>query len=497
MRGALAVAQATWRASRNHVVRGLGGRVPTVAVLVGVCAVVVLVNTGLYRFWSSQIGLILDSVEDAELADRLLSLLVQSSGMTAFAVALLFIALLPPRSRIALAATLAGAHRWTVVVGEVAPVAVVSAVLAVSVQIGTLVYLVSNSPHPSLGAPALVAYLAAMSGAALVTHLGGQSLGVLLRLGDVVGRMLGILVSTILLGLTAADLILAVDRQRETAVGTAWRAVWQAPVPGTGRALLGTLVVLVAAWSLLAVLCRFGAASSTLGGFRRLGSPARWGALPWYVAQPLRELWLWIRHPVTQVSLVLGAGMVALVSVGVRAGVLEPGMASLVLLVVFAASAETAHGRTAGWEWVYTSAGASPWRPLLARFGGLALVQYVLLVAALLVGVPSHLWGEALVAVSPVYLGMFGLAYLAGVAVPFSDSAPLGMFATSFLTLALEGALLWLELSVLGWEGAASLALNVVVCVACLVVSWAVMSARTRSRSRAASRTTVAATDAA
>lgn len=476
-----AVARAGRQSTIRHIVLAVGSRRRATALAVALAAVVVIANIVIAGFYDSLLGDLLGDTglfTDGERA-TVLSTLVTSTCVVGAAIALLVAMIAPPSSRIALASRIAGAGRGAVAVGEFVPAAGAVLLVIVATSAAPIVVTAVHLPLPPLSALALLLASFAFALAAMAVRGGVARLLQRLGLGDAASRAVGALAAVVSVGGVMTDVGLASLHQRDSIAALALHALWGGrAAPETPGDLLSTL----AAFALAAVLAVVAATGTGLKqplevGWKIVGIRS-WGRPSGIHNAVVRELLLYLRHPVTTVSLITLGVLVAAAAAGARAGVVPPLVVVLLFAVLFAAGAETAHGRTRSFAWIHRAAGSPVHARMLAQVGAVGLVQFALFLGAILLAVPLEDVGASLRSSAPTFVALLSLSYFAGVLIPYSEDAPLGAAATSGLVLALEVSWLGLESQLGQIPFALRLALQLAVAAAAITAAIALARRR-------------------
>ncbi|CAN5183202.1 hypothetical protein BH09ACT6_BH09ACT6_17640 [soil metagenome] len=489
------VARAACQIFGNHVSQAVGRR-NVWALAAIVAAAIIGMNALVYGFYSEFLPEIFDPARagadssSAVVAARIA--LVQAQAISSAAVGLIVLVVSPARSGLTITARISGARRGAILVGETVPVLATIVILVVLCGCGACWFMAQRQQLAPIVFAGLLAYSVLCAAVMLAANQVAVFVARLCRFSAQVCRMCGALLG---FGLVSA---LVIDLMRSTLGGelsvsaTLSRELWG------GRALPGDvasagLTVLSAAVLILVYLAVV-ALSSPLTVLEHdpvivaLGRARHPELLVNFV---LREAVLLARHPVSQLSLLSGAVLSALVVLGVGTQYLPAplGFASLALL--FGSVAETTVGRSLPSNWITVGARFPVWRRVAAQYiGGLAVPGLLLLAAtgALLVitgSAGSNDAASSAAAMAVVVLrtlltfaSLSSAAYLGGAVVPYSRAAPAGMVLTSAVSLCGEAVVLYAATSLVDPDSIASAVIE----GASVLVALAAASLITRKR---------------
>jgi hypothetical protein len=435
-----AVAAAACRSSVRHLEDARGSRRRLILALTAVAAMLLIGELVIAGQLHAAVGELLRAATGLSSSqhEHVVGVFVASAVTTSAAFALLLVMVIPPHSRIALAAVVAGAPRSAVAVGEFVPTAV--AVLVVTALVGAAPILAVAASQPAPAATALALVFASAAFAFLVLAVRGAVIAALqsARVADVPARAVGSLVSVTGFGLLLADLLAAATAGRPSVAVQAFALLWRGrSIPDSWLDVVGgAAACLVALASAVGATALGGGAQPLTVGARLIPLRTDHGGGFWSAA--LREAMLHLRHPVTTISLATLLVLIAATAVGVRAGVLPAPAAAVLCALLCASGAETAPGRTRAWGWVRTVAAESVATRVLAQLCGVAVVQGLVLVVALVAVVPADQLASVVPPALPLFAVLMVLAYLAGAVLPYSEHAPVGAAATTGLVLAAE-----------------------------------------------------------
>ncbi|ARC55867.1 hypothetical protein AS850_02080 [Frondihabitans sp. 762G35] len=440
------------RSSVNHLGDHLGGRRS-----LGVAAASILLalaGYGAFTFVSLDrlLGPVLD---DPAAAGRIVAMLPVLLAVPAFAVSLVVAMVMPVSSPLALHARIVGVSRWRCGAAEFLPFAVVTAGLGALSQAGSIAYLAVLSPVPVLAALGLGFLDAAFALLCPVGVLVVQRIASLARLPGYESRWFAMIAATAVAGAALVDLVRwAGDPSPGAAASSVLgrtAVLWGGGAPDGPLAVGGLALVALA----LVIVGSALAAADPAGGYLAGGRPVlRLPALRGRAAQVVAtEVAQWLRDPTARVSLACTVVGDAALVVGVRGGVVDPGIGLTVLVLLSASGAELVVGRTNPVTWLHLVAGRSAPGILLARLAPVVVVMLgTLAVAATASGAAAGsglLLGEAVA----LGAGVLSVAALAGALVPFDPRAPLAMVGTTVVAFVLEIALLVVETAVLRLTG--------------------------------------------
>lgn len=475
------IARSSARSTANYLRKSFSIPLLLPVVMVVVAGFAVAANVGIYAALDSLLGPAFgpDSVLPEADRTRAVGVFVQSQGLADMTVAVLLMMLIPSRSHLAIAARIAGASKWAVAAGETLPVLATLAVVTTSIGIGPFWFIARSQPSPAISMFAFVLLGLFYSVFAFIVRGVGEGIARLARLGDRVAGALGFLLSTVTVALLLVDSIATSLTGKRSLPGRLSAVAWAGEtVPTTWLDVLVTAVALLASLILLVAVLRFSASDGTLPGGWKGFSPATVGHPSHWLNFLTREVVLFVRHPVTQVSTLTVVLLAGLITWGVRSEFLPGGAAAYALAFLFAAGAETAYGRTKQFAWAYALVGYGALRQVMFKFGAVFLVQLALLTSFLIATVPVAELAETLFAVVPTFGSLFALAFLCGTILPYSDSAPIGMSLTSVFVIVAEGILLYLETVVFRLPTVGNAILNVAVLVASIASSVAISARR-------------------
>lgn len=439
-RGAVAVAVASVRATSQHMQRAAGGRGRLWAFGLAVAGVFVAANIAIASFYETTFGVILldSSVLPEDVRSRLLGTFVAGTSLTSAALAMLIVMIAPPVSRVTVAARIAGLPGAAAGVGEFLPQMAALLLIVPATGGAAIGVLSAHQVSPVLTCLALVS--TAVTCALVVLTLRNLVVGAarFARASDVLARSIGTLVAMLLLMVMLAEITAAGLEERASVLAIALDIVWGAPMPSTpSDALLSIGVCLLAAGAACASALSVGV-QQPLAVSWRIVALASSRSPRAFSAWVMREVLLYLRHPVTVVSLLTMLVIIACVSVAVRFVGLPSELALILFAVICAAGAETARGRVQSWSWVYRNAGVTQHRAVLAQLLALLVTQFTLLICAVVAAIPLVEVPSSLAQIAPTFVVLLALSHLAGSFMPYSDDAPVGALATSAVVLVAE-----------------------------------------------------------
>ncbi|NEM92036.1 hypothetical protein [Galbitalea soli] len=455
MSAVVAIARASARGSRAHIVRATGGRRAAALLIAAVLVVVAGVGVLIHAFLAVNLpNLFVDSAHGGEIEPRIAAAresLVQSQLVTGAVLVLALLAFTSAESGLSVAARVAGARPAAIVLGEFLPTAVGIAALVCATQAGPIVFEAQSQPTPVLtGAGLAAAALTVGFGGFAIAQL-GILLARLLRLPASVTRMIGATLGLAAAAVALAQLLASAVAGRASPLGVVTRAAWAGhPLPTTVGAVAITAAAMVIVVGLTALLMGAAPPLAQLGAGPRILRAHRFRRPDALAAFVVREIVLLLRHPVSQLGLLLAVLLCALLATGVRLAGLPLDIAVLGQTLVLAGTAETAAGRSRGWQWILDLAGYPTGRRVIAQYLGAMVPAAVLQaagVAAMVDDPPTFLRVVAPALLSLLTLG--AVAALAGTVVPYSASAPLGMVLTSTVALGGEIGASWVTSSLL------------------------------------------------
>jgi hypothetical protein len=436
------IARASTRQLHNHLTVTLGSNRRLALALVLGAGVIVGMNVLSYEFLASSLpGLFTAAESPGSVVGSARDVLVQSPGTTAAVFALVLLMFFPAESALSISARIAGARPGSIALGETAPTIIGILVVTVGASGGSIWFAASAETAPAICAVGLCMLVATDVLAALLINQVGVAVARALKMPDSGARIVGMIAGLAVVTAALVDLLSSAVAARTNVLTLASRVLWNdAALPSTPADSLRTagVALLVAAAYVASVA--LGPPQTALAVAPRLF------VLP-LIARPqaritfvLREALLLLRHPVSQLGLVSSIVLAALVVVAVRLGMMPHGLAITALAILLSTGAETAHGRSLPWSWIYRSLRLPAGRIAATQLIGSCVVGGILLVCSVGAMASAELIPGALMQL----LAFAAVGYLSGVALPYDSAAPFGIVLTSIAALALDAGLAWL-----------------------------------------------------
>ncbi|HWH26794.1 MAG TPA: hypothetical protein VNT53_09140 [Pseudolysinimonas sp.] len=344
-----AVPVAGFRSSRRHVESTVGSRARLVVLLGVVLAATIAANMAAFGFYDSILGSLFDP--DGPFGERqraaLTAIFVSSSCIVSSAIALLIAMIVPPHSRIALSARIAGASRSLIAVGEFLPTAALIAIVVIASSGASTAVIASHQQFPVITTVSLVAIASAFGIVALIVRDAVVIGAGLLKWSDTASRSVGMLVAILVTGAMIVDIGTGALQQRTSVVARCLVWLWSGrSAPTTFVDAAASIAVLLALVALACLTAAGGGLQQPLQvGWRVLAARAV-GRPSAFINFVIREALLYIRHPVTAVSLISMAVLMAAGVAAARTGLIPAEAIVIFFAILCAAGAETAHGRT-------------------------------------------------------------------------------------------------------------------------------------------------------
>ncbi len=470
MTSATVLARAHVASTRNHLVTQLGGRLSaTISLVVGL-VLLLGYNVLVYFASSSLLGTVFSNPQAAALVLPVLPLVLT---VPAFGIALILIMLLPVESPLALQARAIGASRWYCAVSEYGPTALAVIVASVAGLGGSFLFFSSVSSSPVLTFFALILLSAAFGTACNVLVLAVSRLLSLIRLPPREQRMWGVVAATAGLATVAVDMMRWAGeggRPSGLSLTRLTGELWGEDLPAQPSFLV-TLTVCLLALILLGAALSY---SDPAGGYLRAATtlvptPAFRKLGPQLIAI---EITTWLRDSTSRVSLCAMLALDTGLVVTARSHLIDPGVIMLAFVMISATGGELIIGRSRAINWTLRALGVRDAFIFWLRIGVVGIILVLIFTIAMVTSGLTETSPERILEAYSLLVAVFAVAVLAGTLIPFDDSAALGMFATSALTLILEIAVIVTVTAVLTLTGPALIIADLTAATLGLLLAW-------------------------
>lgn len=451
--GPAALASSHLRATVHHAREQSGG--PRRALALAIVLIAGLLGFGAVTYGALE-SLLGDLLNEPQVRQAILPVLPVVLTFPSFALSLVVCMVMPLASPLTLQARIAGVSRWMCAVAEFVPFALLTVLLTLLCQSGSIGFLSRITATHVSALTALILMNATLSLSCLLLVSLIQRALSLARVPAFESRWFAIVLVAAIAGyglLDAMEWARSIGANDGRFVVSQWLSgAWKGTLPDTPMDLLVLAVVVTSLLVLGVCLSYADRAAGYLDSSRPTLRVRGERGLPFVVATELAQ---WVRDPAARISLACCLLADAGVIYGVRSEAVDPGVAVVLLVLLSASGAELLIGRMLDKNWFLLAAGISEGRVLALRVVPVSVTMFLLFVSTfLLAGLLAGGWaifGEA----CSLFLTVFACALLAGSLLPFDPRAPLSMIATTGLAILLEiGALVFgtAILQLAGWK---------------------------------------------